>query len=583
MNKLLMIHAMESTENIDSISPIAPDELPEIEKSFKSTVRVDGEVETHLVHLESLEDIIADVKDVVEQQKINLSEIKEENNLQEEKPEEPQQQEGSSSDSSGEGGMESSEGSDPASDGGDPIESDGTEGTTGGEGSSSGEGENLDDGGSNPEESSVNNDDVSDGSVEEEQPQDNPTDDDQPKDEGGSDEGGEGQEENKSEGEEKPEESDGGEEKKDEKDEEEDDEKPEPDLDESSTDEDVEKQVSQESLVLSNIMGRAGMFLNIKSKPTTLNLYDSLGAKKVQTNMESYYGKKLSKYDLYKTHHEGFLEVLSNFTEAAKDGISTLIKKVIEFFKKLLSNINNVGKTAKEESRIIGKIIEEGLVTTTNGSKIPLKDIKLDLNTDILDSGIDVNLLLGVDLMNLMSNEEALTRCIIDGTNATSPKGYIKDGQWAQYIIGLLMNEGLKKLQYRDDIPIDVYFLGRSCGYGFRKDKFGGLHIQEVYPEFNGKQDLLPDLNGQYVLDSVEHALLCLPVLNNPNHKKIIEDGLKFMGMLINEDGHLQTSGEIVKVLRAAQSRQLTTITSGRKLRQLVLMKAEEISKQEER
>lgn len=564
MNSLLKIHIMENIDSqIEPNEEVDPSQLPEIESGFKEAVEVDADVATHTIHLENLEDVISDVKDVVEQQKINLSEMKDEADISDVQDNAEQSQEGSSSD--GDSGGSSTEGDnvdaesssdgvdgDVGSDSGDIASGSGdvggdSGGDVGGAGDSgNSDGDVLDSGdgsdsstgdgepsgeGSTPEESSDSGDngeesqDAGEGSSKEDSPESS---------EGGSDDSGDNEE------------------------------TPEPELDKDSSEEDVDKQIAQESLLLANCSGRVGVEMSIKN-PSLENFYSQLGLSKKTCNLESSMDRKTRNYIKYKTHHESFLDVLDRFAIAAKEGIVMLIKKIIQLYQTVVSNFKKIFDTTKAEIKVVKDISSSGMIDVPGKGKIPLKDIDVVISPD---NNIDVNILTGINYPKLMNNEEILIENIIKASTDFRQEGYIPNDQWAQQVLKLLLESGLSDIGYGKTNK-NVFFIGSGVGYEIRISKFDTYVLETVMPVLETNT-----FKGDKLMECVEFALETLPIVNNPHHKSLIEEGLKFLNALVNDTNYIYGSRELIMLLRGIQSRQLSTIKAARQLRALLIESA---------
>lgn len=551
MNSLLKMHVVENYDShVETNEEVDPSQLPEIEAGFKEAVEVNADVESHLVNLESLEDIIIDVKDVVEQQKINLAEMKDEAEIPSEQPEvdgENQPQEDSSTE--GTDPVESNEGSSEGSEEGSVESSSGVAMDDSGNESTD---TNTD---SNVDDSDLNVDGESNNS--EESNEDEPSESDSGSNEVEETTGEKSEEETSSE--------DNGEESKNVEEEtssDDDGESAEPELNKDSSEEDVDKQIAQESLLLANCGGRVGISMSIKN-PSLDNFYAQLGLSKKTCNLESNVDRKTRNYMKYKTHHESFLDVLDRFAVAAKEGIVMLIKKIIQLYQSVVSNFKKIFDTTKNEIKLVKNMVSSGMIDTPNKGKVPLKDIKVIINQD---SNIDINILLGVNYPKLMENEEILIENIVKAATDFRQPGYIPNDQWAQHIVKSLFNAGLADIGYSNTENKPVYFMGNGFGYSLRISQYGPYVLDTVEPYLSNNE-----ISGDKLMECIEFALETLPIVNNPHHKSLIEEGLQFLHMLVKDTNHIYGSKELIMLLRGIQARQLSTIKAARQLRALLV------------
>lgn len=625
MNPLLNTYVMEDVNPpVEKLDEVSPDELPEIESKFQEAVVIDNNVESHMVNLESLEDVISDVKQVVDQQKINLAEMKDEagvneddnnnggeNNSQDgsgEQATSEQPQSDSSSDSStGEGGES---GSDEGSDGTESSSSDAGESSdesSGGDSdsseesgddpessdpssseSSSEEGSDNapegDDNGSEQSNANADNEPSDEGDNQEEKPQEEKPeeggekesqdgngdsgnaegesgeekDGEEPKSDEAKEDSDDGEKDEKSEEPKEESEDDKGDEKKEETD-------SQPELDSKSSEEDVDKQIAQESLVLANCGARLGIGLSIKNASVE-SIYQVIGVNRKTASLESNVSTRERNISVYRAHHESFVDVLQKFAVVAKDGLIALIKKVIQLFKTISSNYKRIVDNAKNEIKLVGSMISDGFVIIPGGDKVPLKDIRLTLTPE---SGIDLSILSGVNYSKLMENEDILVEQIIKASTDFRQEGYVKNDNWAQQILKLLSESQLTDIGYTTDKNKPVYFMGNGVGYGIRTDRFGNLHLDPESPSVPGGV-----MTADRVMECVQFALETLPMVNSPYHKAIIDEGLKFLDMMILDTNYIHGSRELVMLVRGIQARQLSTIRSARQIRDLVLITA---------
>lgn len=566
MNSLLKTHIMENHDSpVEKIEEVDPSQLPEIEAGFKEAVEVNADVESHVVNLESLDDVISDVKDVIEQQKINLAEMKDDADISDGQDNSGDAEQAGEDGSSGgeEGGDGSVEGDNVGGDGSSESSSDGVDGDVSSEGgdvssdsSDAGGDSSGDIGGDSSDagEESSDSGDGSDGSSDSGESLGDETSTEE------SDSGDSGEESQDSGDEDSSESSEG-----DSDNSEGNEETPEPELDKDSSEEDVDKQIAQESLLLANCGGRVGIPMSIKN-PSLDNFYAQLGLSKKTCNLESNVDRKTRNYMKYKTHHESFLDVLDRFAVAAKEGIVMLIKKIIQLYQSVVSNFKKIFDTTKNEIKLVKNMVSSGMIDTPNKGKVPLKDIKVIINQD---SNIDINILLGVNYPKLMENEEILIENIVKAATDFRQPGYIPNDQWAQHIVKSLFNAGLADIGYSNTENKPVYFMGNGFGYSLRISQYGPYVLDTVEPYLSNNE-----ISGDKLMECIEFALETLPIVNNPHHKSLIEEGLQFLHMLVKDTNHIYGSKELIMLLRGIQARQLSTIKAARQLRALLIESA---------
>lgn len=569
MNSLLKMHIMENHDSpVEKIEEVDPSQLPDIEAGFNEAVEVDTDVETHAVNLESLEDVISDVKDVVEQQKINLAEMKDDADISDGQDDSGDSEQAGGDGSSGgeEGGDGSVEGDNVGGDGSSESSSDGVDGDVSSEGgdvssdSSDAGGDSSGDIGGDSSDVGEESSDSGDGSDGSSDSGESSGDETSTEESDSGDSGAESQDSGEGSGDEDSSESSEGDSDNSEGNEE----TPEPELDKDSSEEDVDKQIAQESLLLANCSGRVGVPMSIKN-PSLENFYSQLGLSKKTCNLESNMDRKTRNYLKYKTHHESFLDVLDRFAVAAKEGIAILIKKIIQLYQSIVNNFKKIFDTTKTEIKIAKDISSSGMIDVPGKGKIPLKDIEVVIAPD---SNIDVNILAGINYSKLMSNEEILIENIIKASTDFRQEGYIPNDQWAQQVLKLLLESGLSDIGYGKTNK-DIFFIGSGVGYEIRVSKFGPYVLDTVTPELETNT-----FKGDKLMECVEFALETLPIVNNPHHKSLIEEGLKFLNALVNDTNHIYGSRELIMLLRGIQSRQLSTIRAARQLRALLIESA---------
>lgn len=566
MNSLLKMYVVENYDSqVETIEEVDPSQLPEIEAGFNEAVEVDTDVETHAVNLESLEDVISDVKDVVEQQKINLAEMKDDADISDGQNDSGNSEQQGEVSSNGDEGGSSLEGDDVTGDSSSESSSEGADGDIGSEGgdvssdSSDASGDSSsdvvgDNGGAGEESSDSGDGSDSSSDSGESSGETTPSEEDQ--------DTGDNTEESKdsgNSGESSSDENNSGSGGSDADDSEE---TPEPELDKDSSEEDIDKQIAQESLLLANCSGRVGVIMSIKN-PSLENFYSQLGLSQKTCNLESNMDRKTRNYVKYKTHHESFLDVLDRFAVAAKEGIVMLIEKIIQLYQSIVSNFKKIFDTTKNEIKLVKNMVSSGIIDTPNKGKVPLKDIKVVIDQD---SNIDINILLGVNYPKLMENEEILIENIIKAVTDFRQPGYIPNDQWAQHIIKSLFNAGLSDIGYSNVENKPVYFMGNGFGYSLRISKYGPYVLDTVEPYLSNNV-----ISGDKLMECIEFSLETLPIINNPHHKSLIEEGLQFLQMLVKDTNHLYGSKELIMLLRGIQARQLSIIKAARQLRALLV------------